>query len=293
MKTSLSKISTISSREFISVHKGPKLLFLGAIHGNEICGPKAIHLVIAEIESGKIELEKGSVAFVPVANPQAHKLGKRFVDENLNRVFAPTKNPKTYEAKLANILCTLVDQSDVVLDLHSITAKGEPFIYLDFPTKNNRALAQALGPKIALVGWPELYKRIGQGSYSSDTTMYSAKMKKDTLLIECGQHSTPKSTEVAYLAIIATLQYYGVIKGKPKKQKLTEVIMDNVYFRQNQRERFAKDWKHLDPVKKGAVLYIDKEGIAIMTPYDGFVVMPNAKALNGEDWLYLGRGKKA
>jgi predicted deacylase len=284
--------TTIAVKEFQSVHAGPKILFFGAIHGNEVCGPKAINRVISEIESGGLTLLHGSVTFVPVANPEAHRQDKRFIEDNLNRIFTTTKDPKTYEARLANVLCPLVKRADVVLDIHSITADGNAFTYLDFLTKNNLSLAEVLGPAVALVGWPELYKRIGQGSYSSDTTIYSNKMKKDTLLIECGQHKAPKSVAVAYRAIIATLQHYGMIQGTPKRQKLTQVIMDNVYFRQNQQEQFVKKWKHLDRVKKGQGIITSKDGTVIKAQYDGFIVMPKWNAKDGEDWLYFGRDKK-
>lgn len=286
------KSSVISTTEFHSINEGPRVLFFGAIHGNETCGPKAIYRVISEIESGRIKLEKGNVRFVPVANPEANKQGKRFIDENLNRIFTKTKNPKTYEAKLANTLTSLVDVADVVLDIHSISAEGGPFIYLDFPTENNCDFAEVLGPKIAIVGWPELYRRIGQGSYSSDTTIYSNKMKKDTLLIECGQHKSSKSVDVAYKAIIQTLKHYGLIKGEAKKQKVIKVVMENVYFRKNQQEKFVKKWKHLESVKKGDGVIIGKDGGIIAAGYDGFIIMPKWDAKDGEDWMYLGRRVK-
>ncbi len=79
--------------------EGPWLLIFGAVHGNEVCGTKAIQRVMQELDSGALKLARGRVEFVPVANPRAHQSGLRFIERNLNRFFLPTKEPRTYEAK--------------------------------------------------------------------------------------------------------------------------------------------------------------------------------------------------
>lgn len=45
---------------------------MGAVHGNEVCGPKALERVVAEIESGAIEIEAGKLVVIPVCNEQAY-----------------------------------------------------------------------------------------------------------------------------------------------------------------------------------------------------------------------------
>src|SRR3989344_5893592 len=80
--------------EFKSLQPGPTVLFLGAIHGNERCGAAAIKRLVGELQSGALSLLKGSVLCVPVANPRAFERNIRYVDENLNRAFRPTRNPE-------------------------------------------------------------------------------------------------------------------------------------------------------------------------------------------------------
>ncbi|MFO0387775.1 MAG: succinylglutamate desuccinylase/aspartoacylase family protein, partial [bacterium] len=53
---------------------GPRVLILGAVHGNEICGTRAIERVLREIDDGSLKIERGSVTFVPVTNPLAYAL---------------------------------------------------------------------------------------------------------------------------------------------------------------------------------------------------------------------------
>src|SRR5207248_1043864 len=145
------------------------------------------------------------------------------------------------EAKLANELCPLVDTCDVLLDLHSTSESKQRFIFVDYPTENNRTFAQTLGPDVAIVGWPELYKDLGNEHTSFDTTTYAAHMNKDGLLIECGLHSDPSSTDIAYNSIINTLQHYGLVDGNVKSNELSLIQMQNVFFRKL-GEQFAKKW---------------------------------------------------
>jgi predicted deacylase len=282
-------LTELTVYEFRAGKAGPVLLFLGAIHGNEKCGTRAIMRVIADMHSGKIKLQKGRVIFVPIANPLAYEENVRFVDENLNRIFKPTRKPRSNEARLANALCRIIDRCDVMLDLHSTTAQGQPFIYLDFPTPKNRALAKILGPKKAISGWPELYKKLGKVSLAYDTTSYAAKQGKDCLLIECGQHQAPSAEAVAYKAVLNSLRHYGMMKGTPKRRALQDIKMSDGYFRESARDRLAADWKHLDKVRKGEVIIYAADGSEITAPYNAYVIMPKATARVGEDWLYLGK----
>ncbi len=43
---------------FATARPGPRLLVVGAVHGNETCGPQAIERALAEIRSGRIALER-------------------------------------------------------------------------------------------------------------------------------------------------------------------------------------------------------------------------------------------
>jgi predicted deacylase len=277
--------------EFNALRPGPVILFLGAIHGNERCGATAIEKLVGELQSGTLPLLKGSVLCVPVANPRAFKKNVRYVEENLNRVFRPTRSPKTYEAKLANVLCTLVDRVDVLLDIHSISAKGDLFLYLDYPTAANKRFARGIGSKTAIVGWPELYDRLGKKVQSYSTTTYAAERGKETLLIECGQHASSSAARVAYAAIINTLRHYGLLAGRGRANSIAYIAVDTVFFRKSARERFVKEWRHLDKVTKGQSIFFDEKGRPIKASHDGYIIMPHKNAAVGEDWLYLGNEK--
>lgn len=157
---------TIEELTFSTETSGPALLVFGAIHGDETCGPAAIRKVQSEIESGAIQLLKGSLHLVPVCNPRASEEGKRYTEDNLNRIFRKTSTPVTYEAELANELCAYVDQADVLLDIHSSHAPSPVNLFIDYPTPENEALAAALGAEFAIYDWPKVYE---QSSVSLDS----------------------------------------------------------------------------------------------------------------------------
>src|SRR5689334_11572446 len=104
---------------FNGPENGPKVLVFGAIHGDEHCGPVAIGKIMERIRAGSLVIQRGAVTFVPVCNPRAYKDKERAHKENLNRIFKKTEHPESYEAELANELCTLVDEHDAMLDIHS------------------------------------------------------------------------------------------------------------------------------------------------------------------------------
>jgi len=74
----------------VSTQPGVRLIVLGAVHGNETCGTRAIERAIGEIETGTLALHAGRVTWVPVANPLAYEKRRRTGDRNLNRNLVPT-----------------------------------------------------------------------------------------------------------------------------------------------------------------------------------------------------------
>ena len=70
------------SINYSALAAGPRLIISGAVHGNETCGTVAINRVMAQFDSGELQLVSGSLTFVPVANPMAYALGQRSGERN-------------------------------------------------------------------------------------------------------------------------------------------------------------------------------------------------------------------
>jgi len=156
------------SVNYTGLGKGPRLIIMGAVHGNETAGTKGITRVMEQLDKGELRILNGSVTFVPVANPLAYAKGERAGDRNLNRDLFPKDDPKDFEDRIANWLCPLLASHDVLLDLHSFNAQSQPFVMVG-PRNNQgplepfqheekeRALARILGVKRFVDGWLRTY----------------------------------------------------------------------------------------------------------------------------------------
>jgi uncharacterized protein len=153
---------------YLGLQPGPKLIVTGAVHGNETAGTRGIEQVMAQIDGGQIDIVRGSVTFVPVANPLAYNKAQRMGERNLNRRLQPTATPQDNEDRIAGALCPLLAAHDVLLDLHSFRNPGQPFV-MRGPADNRDALepfahadaeaqlAQHVGVSRVVEGWMAAY----------------------------------------------------------------------------------------------------------------------------------------
>jgi len=292
----------IKTVTYAATTPGPKLLVIGAIHGNEKCGAIAINRALGEFDAGKLRIAKGQVTFIPVCNPRAHEEDRRFVERNLNRYLVPMENPDSYEARLGNILCPLFAACNALLDIHSYTIGGDPFISYDGHTPEEREFAKAIGAPILITGWGEVYEKMGKGRATSTEEatggpQYARRFGAAAVTLECGQHKDPKAPDIAYQGILNALRHFEMLaedaggKGKPPPSP-KHVHMTHVFYRDEGGE-LAKNWKNFAPVKKGAVLATYSGGKNIIAEADGFVILPKPDCPTGEEWFYFGMEKSA
>lgn len=283
---------------YAGLEPGPKFLVIGAIHGNEKCGTAGCERVMAEIDSGALQITRGQVTFVPIGNPRAYDQDKRFIERNLNRYLVPMAKPDCYEAKLGNILCPMLEVCDVHLAIHSYTVGGEPFIFVSPTDAKEHAFAANLGPHTLLTGWEEAYAATGRkkaakekDEESTGSIEYARRHGAMAVNIECGQHKDPHAPEVAYRAIRNALRYLGMTpEPKPEPVHLTAprlVTVTHVFYRDDQG-KFPKSWKHLEPVGKGEPLAHLESGETVVALDSGFIIMPKEDCPVGEEWFYFG-----
>jgi uncharacterized protein len=314
-------IPMLEINQFQSLQRGPRLIVLGAVHGNEVCGSLAIRRVMAEFASGSVRLKRGRVSFVPVTNALAFRLSKREGERNLNRDFRPAVVPLDNEDRIANVLAPLLDDHDVLLDLHSFNSLGEPFIFMG-PQNNEGALepfarqqeeeafAAALGPRRVVHGWMPAFalgvsrRTNDKVSYGVGTTEYMRAHGGMAVTVECGNHADPQAPEVAYQAIHRALLHLDLIEvdasppsgvSMEAHRSAIEVLeLYEVIDRHHQDDRFVKPWRSFDSVAQDEVIGFRAaaEGQAehpVLAPRAGRVVFPNANAVLGKEWFYLAR----
>jgi predicted deacylase len=186
--------TALRAHHFAGLAPGPRLIVLGAVHGNETCGTRAIERVLRELDRGQWRIERGALTLVPVTNPLAYAQGTRMGERNLNRRLIPTEAPRPatgrsraghapsggrvrtrtlggqlqYEDHIANRLVPWLGAHDVLLDLHSFRSPGQPFVMCG-PDDNDGPLepfrhaaaegrfAAHLGPTRIVEGWLDAY----------------------------------------------------------------------------------------------------------------------------------------
>lgn len=104
--------------------------------------------------SREIEILKGTLTLVFVANEEAALVSKRYVRHNMNRCFRDDlADDGSYERKRANELKKILDAAEYFLDLHSTSGPSEPFL---FSERKNLEFAKKLDVPYVIVGWNEL-----------------------------------------------------------------------------------------------------------------------------------------
>ena len=309
--------------QLASIHSGPRLLVTGAVHGNEVCGTLGIQRVLAEFDAGELALTRGSVTFVPVTNPMAYQLGRRSGDRNLNRNLTPTTEPKEFEDHIANWLCPLMAQHDVLLDLHSFQGQdhGQPFVMVG-PKDNQgelepfahaqeeEALALRLGVKRFVDGWLGTYAsgvaqrraRMGASAsrqdllncdarYGVGTTEYMRSVGGYALTLECGSHTDPQAPQVAYRAIRNTLAHLGLVDASaPEVARSVEALsLYDVIDKVHADDAFARTWASFDRLQRGDLIGTRADGTAVTAPDDGYIVFPSPLGQAGQEWFYLAK----
>lgn len=304
------------SINFTGLGQGPRVIIMGAVHGNETCGTKAIGRVISQIDNRELHIAAGSVTFVPVANPLAYALGQRSGDRNLNRNLFPNAQPQDFEDQVANWLCPLLAQHDVLLDLHSFNGNGQPFVMVG-PRNNSgplqpfrhaekeRALARRLGVRRFVDGWLATYgagvqRRMSDASqletvlrYGVGTTEYMRSTGGYALTLECGQHADPAAPNVAYRAIMNTLAFLKIIEApEPEPIALAEMealSMVAVHDKLDAADAFVRQWASFDRVAQGDQIGTRADGTPVTAEFDGLILFPDTNAGANQEWYYLAR----
>jgi predicted deacylase len=302
-----------------SPNPGPRLVVLGAVHGNETCGTRAIERALREFDGGVLALARGRVTFVPVTNPLAYLNGRRTGDRNLNRKLQPTDAPREFEDHVANWLCPLLAAHDVLLDLHSFGSPGVPFVFLG-PEDNEgtlepfahaadeAALAVRLGVGRAVDGWLDTYargvsRRAEQAAsrpeahldhdprYGIGTTEYMRSVGGWGLTLECGQHQDAQAPDIGYRAIVNTLAHLRLIDAPDSAPNRTMEMLRlaEVTDRLDAGDAFARTWKSFDPVGAGERIGTRADGTPLVAEEAGWIVFPNPDAPVGQEWFYLAR----
>ncbi|TKW68212.1 MAG: succinylglutamate desuccinylase [Paracoccus denitrificans] len=301
---------TIETVTFHGLQPGPRVIVTGGVHGNEVCGPRAITRMIAELRSAQRKIRSGSVTFVPVVNGLAFRHDRREGDRNLNRSLREYPVPLANEDRVANVLCPLLRAHDVLIDLHSFASKGPPFALFgpeegtDLEPRVNRkteaALIQAIGLPFAVYGWMPAHLRSLNRQGRSDeigvaigTTEYMRHSGGAAITVECGEHKDPASVSIAYSVIVDCLTALGVIEGAPRQgSKSTRILrITDAVLAESDDDRLIANFTTGQEVKEGEIIGLRANGDPITAAHDGAIIFASGKIRAGTEMCFLCRAE--
>lgn len=188
---------------------GPVVVFFGGIHGNEKAGNIAINKVLNNLNEDKIN---GTIYGIS-GNIKALKANKRFIDNDLNRLWTKTQIKNLFQNP--NLKNESVEQLEIYELLQNIIAFHQgPFYFIDFHTTSSKTIPfitinDALINRKFSSFFP-VPKVLGIEEYLSGPLLsYINELGYVSLGFESGQHtdevSIANSVAFIYLTLVYTL----------------------------------------------------------------------------------------
>lgn len=309
-KSKLNKERIIA--EYYGEKEGPLLVAIGAMHGNEPMGVKAIAMLHKMLEVEPItnpDFEFHGSFIGMIGNLTAYKKYERFINKDINRQWtkahidkiknADTSSLDTEDKEMLDVLET-INQACIeckakklyILDLHTTSSFGGIFT---IPAENEESLEIAKDLHAPVV--------MGMLKNIKGTTLHyfnSENMPIETVTItfEAGQHEEHRSINRAIAALVNLLRTVKMVKSDDVENihdqilleysrnlpKVTELVMR---YGVNDEDEFKMNpgYTSFQKVKKGEVIAKDKNG-QIVCPDEGRILMPLYQA-KGEDGFFL------
>lgn len=291
---------------------GPLVILIGAMHGNELAGVKAIDLVLKMLQVEHVTkpdfLFKGRLVSFS-GNLHAAREGMRFIDRDLNRLWNSEHLEKLRSGKISPTCAEdyeLMELSEIIekeintytgdqivlLDLHTTSAEGGIFA-VPAEKDSSRGLALGLGAPVV----DGLLTHLNNTCLQYFSTYFTEK-NLDAVSFESGQHEDPASIYVAIAAIINLLRSVGCVEdhdvesrhdtilkkhsaGLPRFSTLEEkhsILPEDQFIMNPGFHNFQK-------VTRGEILASDING-PIFAPDELMVLMPLYQS-KGNDGYFL------
>jgi predicted deacylase len=284
---------------FAAERPGPRVTIQALTHGNEVCGAIANDWLLRE----NVRPLRGTLTLT-FANIDAFRafdaadpFASRCMDEDFNRLWTSDVldgNRRTRDLERARALRPVYDDTDYLLDLHSMTDPCPP-LALAGRHKKGVELAQAVGipQHIVIDAGHAAGRRLRDYAAFDD-----AAHPRNALLIECGQHWEQAAPIVAKQAALRFLRHFDMVDGafldahldtspRPAQRaiEITEVVtITTDHF------AFVQAVDGLAVIARGGTLLARDGATDVVTPYDNAVlIMPTRRPKKGETAVRVGR----
>ena len=212
----------------VGAKRGPRILLIAGVHGDEYEGVAALHDVADELDPQALT---GCVVIVPVANPQAFHAGTRRnpVDlSDLNRAF-PGDPSGTITQRLAAVLFEeFVLGSDAFLSLHGWSKEANVIPYAECSLGEGPVVEKSRAAALHL-GMEYLHPYIWPPGVLGDAAIRHGIAAVETEVGGMGTITT-EGQAITRLIILRFLEFWGVIRfgtAPPKSAGLRQKIVDH------------------------------------------------------------------
>ncbi len=273
--------------KYTSGKKGPLLCVTGGIHGNEPSGVQALLNVFKQLEQEQPEIN-GTIVGIS-GNNMALNENKRFIDEDLNRVWTEEniKNHKlnTHEQKEMWEIIKIIEEYSIkdftkkyFLDCHTTSSPSTP--YISVQEKNDNDLWAHRFPTYCIRGFSDIV--------DGCIDQYLSSIGFTGFVFEGGQHIAQGSVEnhecMIWLVLqeafnfdLAELSSYPYCiscfsENNTPQQKTFKIIYRHIIGKQDSFIMFP-GYKNFQRVSKGELL-AEQNGHGIYSRWNARIFMP-------------------
>lgn len=243
----------------------PEVAVVGLVHGDEICGLRAINRLKENVEKSKVEIQK-PVKLV-IANEKAFNRGVKYVDTDLNRSFPGNEKSEDYESRLAVKLEEEL-KGLKVLDLHASKSPKTPF-----------SIVSGLNEESLSVAKTTCMENLLEISYVEGGLI---DVLDSACVVECGFNGSEESAKVAYRVVINFLAANDVVD---QQHDVSDPDIFQVYDRSEGEgfEFVAENFRNVEEGevyarKEGEVKKASEEFYPVLMSTDGYEDMVGFKA---------------
>jgi predicted deacylase len=288
---------------FDSGRAGRHVMINALTHGNEVCGA----VVVKALLDGELRPRAGRLT-LSFANVEAYCRfdardpdKARFVDEDFNRLWHPSRledeRLTSLELRRARVLRPILDEVDLLLDLHSMHERSAPLLVAG-PLEKGAELGRALGIPMTIIrdaGHADGCRMRDYGEFGDPISA------KNALLVECGQHWERGALDIARAVSARFLELAGTIlkddlspqwwAALPSVSPSRVVEVTDAVVATSMDFEFAGPYTGLEEFPKAGTIIGWQDGVPIRTPYDHCIlVMPSLRQLRpGVTLVRLGR----
>jgi predicted deacylase len=272
------------SWKFEGKKSGPTITILGGIHGDETAGIEIVETLISFLSMTKVVRGKINLA---LGNVPAILEGKRKLDLDMNRLFGEdTLELQGPELERVRELEQLLQESDLLLDIHSTIDPSTPFVAVPSTEDLNEIEVPKTGVSVSKIldsiKVPIILQ--GQGLLHPDgkaiyTDSYTFEHGGIGLTIEAGWTQDPKVLEIqgGIIDLLANLGIIGISGHKnPISPKEIWNAKQNIVC-ENETFTFTQDWQTFDQIKAETIIatYIkDGKLIEVKADEDCMIIFP-------------------